>query len=911
MLLALLSWMLFSCSQELEIDPIEYNNNKAISEEILTVKATIVEVDDTKTAVQSDGTSIFWTPGDAINLFYGTASAGRFATALTSPALSTEFSGTLSVATGTSTESGVTTQSFWGVYPYNPGNTCTGDGVTLTIPTNQSGIAGSFADKLNPSIATSPGLSLAFYNVGSWFIFSVTQKDVVSATLSGFNDEDLAGKVKVTIDPLTQKPSAQVLDGVKSITMIPEGGEFEVGEQYYMVVIPQTMENGFQLTLKKNDGSTATWKIENSVTFTRSQYLRKLNADNGKTYTVDVIPNNEIWYTSPNGTVIDPYFACTSLTNNLVSNTITDGIGKMVFNSDISILPSQAFYRTNYKTIKLPASVTTIQDKVFYECYNLEYVEMPSVIYIDDYNFHSCTNLKELTLPSSLTSIGVNGFDNCNKLEEVTINTSSSFGTRGLAYVFNGAPIKTFRGPYATGDGRYVIINDKLVMAAGKSLVDAIIPSGITEIQPYVFYGYQGLQHVVIPNSVSTIGGYSFYNCSFLEDVQIESTTPASFNYGNEAFVGTNDCPILVPSGCVDDYKTSWAKYSTRIGHRIEDIPVNLCKDGRANCYVVEGSGDYQFVANKQGNSNTDVTPGTPASVEVLWESVLTPPSSYYDYGYSHDSGTLISSIRLENDHIVFTATGNEGNALVAVKNSSGTILWSWHLWFTSVPIEEISNPTGTAVLMDRNLGAVKNDYVQDGYYKRTVPTYGLLYQWGRKDPFVGGDASLWSYVISTEEGISTAVQNPTTIYDKINGVGWYSSKTSEDPCPPGWRIPDVNSWPIMKTGTDRYTYADSKSNCYWDWDYDLIGWGLYTNSNWYPAAGYISKYGSVYAYDQAWTPSGYTYGYYWAALEEGNTTPYLFFQFEIDEEDNLYYIQKNNNDYWRNMAMSVRCQKE
>lgn len=253
-------------------------------EQIITIKASIADADDTKTAVQSDGTSIYWTPGDAINLFYGTASAGKFITSITEPALTTEFSGTLSVATGTSTESGVTTQSFWGVYPYNVSNTCTGDGVTLTIPSTQSGVAGSFADKLNPSVATSPGLSLAFYNVGSWFIFSVTQDDIVSVTLRGHNNEDLAGRVKVTMDPVSNKPVTQVLEGQKSITMTPAGGTFEVGESYYMVVIPGRMNSGLELTLTKSNGKQATWSINSDVTFTRSMYLRKLNADNGLTF---------------------------------------------------------------------------------------------------------------------------------------------------------------------------------------------------------------------------------------------------------------------------------------------------------------------------------------------------------------------------------------------------------------------------------------------------------------------------------------------------------------------------------------------------------------------------------------------------------------------------------------------------
>lgn len=251
----------------------------------LTVKASIGETDGTKTAIQSDGTSIYWTQGDAINLFYGELSAGQFTSSITTPAQSTDFSGTLSVATGT-TEAGMTARRFWGVYPYNAANSCDGSGVTLTIPSAQKGVPGTFADKLNPTVATSPGLDLTFYNVGSWFIFSVTQENVVSATLRGNNNEDIAGTIRVTMDS-NSRPVATVQSGAKSITITPQAGvSFEVGELYYIVLIPQTLSGGYTLTLTKADGSSADCVVSKEAAFARSSYRRKRDADNGLAYTL-------------------------------------------------------------------------------------------------------------------------------------------------------------------------------------------------------------------------------------------------------------------------------------------------------------------------------------------------------------------------------------------------------------------------------------------------------------------------------------------------------------------------------------------------------------------------------------------------------------------------------------------------
>ncbi len=255
------------------------------SDEVLTVIARPGDAPDTKTAIQSNGTSIYWTPGDAINLFYGSGSAGQFTTAITEAVEVAEFTGTLSVATG-STEAGHEAKAFWAIYPYNAANTCDGTGVTLTIPGEQETIPGSFADKLNPTVATSPGLDLAFYNVGSWFIFSVTQEGVTSATFRGNNNEDIAGTVRVSMDA-SSRPVATVQSGIKSITITPaSGGSFAVGEEYYIVVLPQTLENGYTLTLRKDNRHVAECVISSSATFTRSMYRRKRNADNGLTYSM-------------------------------------------------------------------------------------------------------------------------------------------------------------------------------------------------------------------------------------------------------------------------------------------------------------------------------------------------------------------------------------------------------------------------------------------------------------------------------------------------------------------------------------------------------------------------------------------------------------------------------------------------
>ena len=274
----------------------------SVSDEQITIEATIAETNpsaavpgdelQTKTALQENGVDIWWTPGDAINLFYGTANAGKFQTTLSEPAAVTEFSGTISVATGSSNV-GMAAQSFWGVYPYDAENTCDGSSVTLKILGTQVASPGSFGKGMNPSVANSPGLGLSFYNVGSWFRFSVTQEGITSATFSGNAGEILAGKVTVTMDSDKKPLITNVADGVTSITVTPEGGgSFVPGKHYYITVIPQAIAaTGYTLTLNKGGQSAecVVSKESGTYVFARSGFRSKADADKGLTWKNDYV----------------------------------------------------------------------------------------------------------------------------------------------------------------------------------------------------------------------------------------------------------------------------------------------------------------------------------------------------------------------------------------------------------------------------------------------------------------------------------------------------------------------------------------------------------------------------------------------------------------------------------------------
>ena len=283
----------------------------------------------------------------------------------------------------------------------------------------------------------------------------------------------------------------------------------------------------------------------------------------------------------------------------------------------------------------------------------------------------------------------------------------------------------------------------------------------------------------------------------------------------------------------------------------VESVSVDLSIRGTSNCYVVPGAGMYSFDASVIGNGSYGIISGasfhtedpkiTPASVEVLWEST--------GAGVETSKGKLLTSVSLIDGRIHFVSTGVEGNALVAVKDNNGTILWSWHLWFTDTPKDQLYvNSVGTFTVQDRNLGATRADRGTGDEWKDAK---GVLYQWGRKDPFVFYDSqegSPYGDRSSSRVSIESTISTPTTFYGgsrgwettKSNVSLWLpSQKTIYDPCPVGYKVAQKEIWKdFSKTGTDVTNLSDfNVSGSYdkgWDFYYDA------TNSTYVPATDLI-----------------------------------------------------------------------
>jgi hypothetical protein len=316
-----------------------------------------------------------------------------------------------------------------------------------------------------------------------------------------------------------------------------------------------------------------------------------------------------------------------------------------------------------------------------------------------------------------------------------------------------------------------------------------------------------------------------------------------------------------------------------------------------ANCYIVSEAGDYKF---KAVLGNSDATAGNVKSVEVLWESFGTDVAP--------NVGDLVASVSYKNGYIRFSTpeTFKEGNAVIAAKNSKGVILWSWHIWMTDKPADQVYyNNAGT--MMDRNIGATSAT-------PGDVGALGLLYQWGRKDPFLGSssinDAVEARSTVTWPELDNIVVtpglieRNPMTYYGGCYAVNssWASEKTIYDPCPVGYRVPDGGSasvWAIAEGGSYKYyeyfcANSDSVNN-------GINFSNVFGDDSviWYPMTGFRDYEGYLNTTDVS--------GFYWSASSLGIDSSKGYNLHINMGYGTTYPCEYNSKPY----GYAVRCLKE
>ncbi len=546
--------------------------------DVLTFNARIEgENPKTRTTAVASGNSFqhWWSPGDAINVFYGVSEGygAEFGTDLEQASQTATFTGLLGAFSGV-TEGGdaLAQNEFWATYPFSENNSCDGSSVTVTMPAQQIAPAGSWDPASDLYVAKSKGLDLFFYLVGTSIRFSVTTPDVTKVEFKSYGPDPkpLAGTVRVAFDENHEPYVTAVVEGTSSnvISVTPKDGiHFDPNEVYFFNFLPGTLDHGFSVTYYNDDGVAKSRGSSNSKEFKRKEYQDMLGADDGLSFD---IPGNEIRYkTTDNQPLTWP---SDSEFHTYVSTEGNDGWFILKISADgyvpyDDIVPTGLFTnKTTLKSVIVPASAAKIGVSAFEGCTSLTRVAFTGGDpCFDDRAFYGCTSMTSFDFP-----------------EGWYFNTDVDPTT-----VFGDTPLVCVSGENTSSDGHAVVINGEMVYFAGAGLTSYTIPSEVTKIGPKVFQnntditslvipegvteigasameGMTGLTKLTLPAGLTSIGSNAFRGCANLTEIRIEKAdTPPTLN-GDDQFDGST-CSIYVPLGTLADYKTQWSDYERRI----------------------------------------------------------------------------------------------------------------------------------------------------------------------------------------------------------------------------------------------------------------------------------------------------------------------------------------------------------
>lgn len=194
-----------------------------------------------------------------------------------------------------------------------------------------------------------------------------------------------------------------------------------------------------------------------------------------------------------------------------------------------------------------------------------------------------------------------------------------------------------------------------------------------------------------------------------------------------------------------------------------QDLSVDAAgNSATANSYLVNASNKwYRFKGTIRGNGSTKTDVSTlPAGVNSA-DMKMSPGAAELVWQTGKHGGVIEYVGWSASGYVTFkTGDLTEGNAVLAVKVNPGDTeaLWGWHIWKTTFDLAGLSRDhtqtyktrlrhgmnstlywdaftvdSRDLVMMDRDLGAASNT---PSNTDDVTKTFGLYYQFGRKDPF-------------------------------------------------------------------------------------------------------------------------------------------------------------------------------
>ena len=255
-----------------------------------------------------------------------------------------------------------------------------------------------------------------------------------------------------------------------------------------------------------------------------------------------------VQYNGPGGDVVIPegvteigvsaFSSRTDLTSVVIPEGVTSiadyaflmckGLENIIIPEGITVIGVAAFYAcTGLVCVTIPKSVVKIEESAFGNCENLAAINLSEgLLTIGDQVFSYCKKLSHVTLPESVTEIGNQAFYACTSLEKFRFPAGvKKLGTRVFSCCEKLETLEVDRK-----NSRFCVM-DGLILSKNKKTVEMCldnrtgvchVPSGVTTIAWYAFFGCAYLTEIVLPETVTTVNTCAsaklrLYPCNHLQ----------------------------------------------------------------------------------------------------------------------------------------------------------------------------------------------------------------------------------------------------------------------------------------------------------------------------------------------------------------------------------------------------------
>lgn len=179
----------------------------------------------------------------------------------------------------------------------------------------------------------------------------------------------------------------------------------------------------------------------------------------------------------------------------------------------------------------------------FYGCSSLTSITIPDgVTSIGDWAFGGCIGLTDITIPDGLTSIGDIAFNGCDNLSDIFITDLVAWCN--ISGLHNLTAFSIDKNLYLNND---VITN-------------LVIPTGVTSISDYAFYGCNDITSITIGESVTNIGESAFSCCNDLIVITVADENQYFSSVDGNLYdkdkttliqyaIGKTDTSFIIPDG--------------------------------------------------------------------------------------------------------------------------------------------------------------------------------------------------------------------------------------------------------------------------------------------------------------------------------------------------------------------------